>query len=175
LTVFGQARSPFLPPAGATAAGASAGPAEPYELAGASMTSEGTQICLYETAKHRSRWLAVGKSQDGIQVVSYDSVRDQAVVKFDGQPHVISLRKIKPNAAALASFNPASSVGTRQNGAEGPPEVVDPSTVGKSPEVVKQEREARMLVSDLLEISIAQRKAYEEAQAKADAQAKKGK
>jgi hypothetical protein len=175
-TAFGQVRSPFLPPGGA-APGASAGPAEAYELAGASMTSEGTQICLYETAKHRSRWLAVGISEGGIQVVSYDSERDQAVVKFDGQPHVISLRKIKPNAA-LAAFtppNPAATVGTRQNGAEGPPQVVDPSTVGKSPEVVKQEREARMLVSDLLEISIAQRKAYEEAQAKADAQAKKGK
>ena len=36
-------------------------------------------------------------------------------------------------------------------------------------EIVKQEREARMLVSDLLEIGMQQRKAYEEAARKAAA------
>ena len=140
------------------------------------MTSEGTQICLYDTAKHRSRWLSVGKLDEGIQVISYDSAHDQAVVKFDGQPHTISLRKVKtagPGVAAFAPVNFGPPAGTRQDGAEGAPPVVDPSTIGKTPEVVKQEREARMLVSDLLEISIAQRKAYEEAKAKADAAAAK--
>jgi hypothetical protein len=37
----------------------------------------------------------------------------------------------------------------------------------QAPEIAKQEREARMLVSDLLEIGMQQRKAYEEAQKKA--------
>ncbi len=163
-----------MPPAGA-GNGAANAPAEAFELAGASMTSEGTQICLYDTTKHNSRWLTVGKADAGIQVVSYDSERDQAVVKFDGTAHVISLRKVKTGGPAVATFTPpmVPVAGTRQDGAEGAPPVVDPSTVGKSPEVVKQEREARMLVSDLLEISIAQRKAYEEARAKEDAQAKK--
>jgi hypothetical protein len=174
LAALGEFRSPFLPPAGAQTG--AAGPAEAYELAGASMTSEGTQICLFDTAKHHSRWMTVGKMEGGIQVVSYDSERDQAVVKFDGQAHTISLRKVKTGGGAAATFAPvalAGPVGTHQDGAEGAPPVVDPSTIGKSPEVVKQEREARMLVSDLLEISIAQRKAYEEARAKADKAAKK--
>ena len=47
--------------------------------------------------------------------------------------------------------------------------MADPTIEGKAPEVVKQERDARMLVSDLLEIGMAQRKAYEEAQKKAAA------
>ena len=163
--LLGQARSPFLPPDGAGAAGAIGGPPQAYELAGASTTSEGTQICLYDTTKHRSRWFIVGKADGGISVESYDSKNDQAVVRFDGASHVISLRKVKTTAGQVATFT--SPVGTHQDGAEGAAPVIDPSTVGKSPEVVKQEREARMLVSDLLEISIAQRKAYEEARAKA--------
>jgi hypothetical protein len=124
-------------------------------------------ICLYDTVHHHSRWLAVGKAEGGIDVERYDSKNDQAVVRFDGSTHVISLRKVKMVANQVPTFAPfTSTAGTRQNGAEAAAPVVDPSTVGKAPEVVKQEREARMLVSDLLEISIAQRKAYEEARAK---------
>lgn len=164
LALLGQARSPFLPPGGAAGDAAAGGPPQAYELAGASTTSEGTLICLYDTVHHHSRWFAVGKSEGGIEVESYDRRNDQAVVRFDGSAHVISLRKVKMLASQPATLTPTA--GTRQNGAEGAAPVVDPSTVGKAPEVVKQEREARMLVSDLLEISIAQRKAYEEARAK---------
>ncbi len=167
--LLAQARSPFLPPSGAAGGAAAGGPPQAYELAGASTSSEGTQICLYDTVHHRSHWFAVGKADSGIEVQSYDRTNDQAVVRFDGQVHVISLRKVKMLAGQVATFEPFTpSAGSRQNGAEAGPPVVDPSTIGKAPEVVKQEREARMLVSDLLEISIAQRKAYEEARAKAE-------
>ena len=166
--LLGQARSPFLPPGGAAGEAAAGGPPQAYELAGASSSSEGTLICLYDTVHHHSRWFTVGQAEGGIDVESYDRKNDQAVVRFDGQEHVISLRKVKLVANQVPTFASAPAAGTRQNGAEGAPPVVDPSTIGKAPEVVKQEREARMLVSDLLEISIAQRKAYEEARAKAD-------
>lgn len=175
---MGQTRSPFLPPAGVAGQSGENGPHEAYELAGASTSPEGTQICLFDTAQKRSRWLKVGGSEDGIQVVSYDESNDQAVVRFDGGTHVLALRKVKTGAGiqmgfnANPTFNAAAAAqplaGTSQ-AANAP--IVDPSTIGKSPETIKQEREARMLVSDLLEISIAQRKAYEEAQKKAAAQA----
>lgn len=166
--LLGQARSPFLPPGGAAGQAVAGGPPQAYELAGASTSSEGTLICLYDTVHHHSRWFAVGKAEGGIDVESYDRNNDQAVVRFDGQEHVISLRKVKLVGNQVPTFAAGPAAGTRQNGAEGAAPVVDPSTIGKAPEVVKQEREARMLVSDLLEISIAQRKAYEEARAKAE-------
>lgn len=178
LPLMGQtARSPFLPPAGVAGQAGDAGQHDAYELAGASTSPEGTQICLFDTARKHSRWLKVGGSEDGIQVVSYDEANDQAVVRFDGSTHVLALRKVKTGSVQEA-FTPnlgMGQVGTAQplagtsQAANAP--IVDPSTIGKSPETIKQEREARMLVSDLLEISIAQRKAYEEAQKKAAAQA----
>jgi hypothetical protein len=93
--------------------------------------------------------------------LSYDQGRDQAVVKFDGGTHVLSLRK----ASTSASMPIAAVFTPMQPGPATPAAkpIVDPSTLGKSPEVIKQEREARMLVSDLLEIGMEQRKAYEKA------------
>lgn len=161
-----QGRSPFLPPSGQGIG--PEGPAEAYELAGASVSSIGAQICLYDRAHKQSRWLPVGETSDGIEVLSYDPASDQAVVRFDGATHVLSLRKAAINssgAPAVAYVAPTPVLRSVPNRP-----IVDPSTIGKSPEVVKQEREARMLVSDLLEIGMEQRKAYQEAQKKARAQ-----
>lgn len=107
----------------------------------------------------------MGQNDGGIEVVSYDANNDQAVVRFDGQVHLLSLRHARMGPAGGPQLVGAYPPPGTSLSANAP--VVDPSTVGKSPEVVKQEREARMLVSDLLEISIKQRKAYEEAQRKA--------
>lgn len=147
------------------------GPAETYELAGASQTDSGSRICLYDRVHHQSRWLPVGQNSDGIQVVSYDAANNEATVKFDGATHVLSLRKATITSSgpiAAVAYLPASSASISMP-TPGKP-IVDPSTIGKSPEVVRQEREARMLVSDLLEIGMQQRKAYEAAQKAAQAQ-----
>ncbi len=158
-------RSPFLPAADAGLAGQSAS-GETFELAGASETDLGIRVCLYDSANKRSRWLAVGDTTGDIQVVSYDVGSNQAIVKFDGRPHILSLRKAATSTMATAYFanNAAPTFGPNRP-------VVDLSTIGKSPEILKQEREARMLVSDLLDIGIQQRKAYEEAARKAKAAA----
>ncbi len=158
-------RSPFQPPADVSA-GLSAGQGETYELAGAASSSTAVEICLYDKATRRSRWLAVGRSEEGIQVVSYDGNIDQAVVRFDGREHVLGLRKARTSSSGpMGLMAAAAPPGSSATVLAAP--VVDPSTVGKSSDVVRQEREARMLVSDLLEISIKQRKAYEEAQKRA--------
>jgi hypothetical protein len=159
-------RSPFLPPNVSGAAGAAQDPGENFELAGATSSADGSAVCVYDRATKHSRWIPVGESDGDLQVLSYDGNADQAVVRFDGRTHVLSLRQARTAAAGPASFGPLPPAGSSL--AANQP-VVDPSTVGKSPEVLKQERDARMLVSDLLEISIQQRKAYQEAQRRAAA------
>lgn len=164
-------RSPFLPPNAAGAGAANQGPREKYELAGATSSSDGSAVCLYDPVTKHSRWMNVGQTDGDLQVLSYDENADQAVVRFDGQTHVLFLRQARTGAAGPNSFVVAPPAGS--SAAANQP-VIDPSTTGKSPEVLKQERDARMLVSDLLEISIAQRKAYEEAQRRAAAAKKNG-
>jgi hypothetical protein len=159
--------SPFLPPAHAGgAAGAGRGP-QAFELAGASITSNGTDVCIYDVQAKRSRWITVGSTSDQIQVVSYDPDKDQVVIRANGVQTSLELRKttvesLGPAGQAAAFAMPAAPALTVN---PSPPPVLP----FKTPEVAKQEREARMLVSDLLEIGIQQRKAYEEAAKKAAA------
>jgi hypothetical protein len=160
-----SASSPFVSGPSAAAAGLSA---EQFQLAGASTTDNTAAVCIYDTKNKRSRWIAVGATDAGIQVLSYDAANDLAVVKVNGMQKLLAQRK----AAVVASAMPVAAMAAASNfgaGAapNGAPPVVNPAEAGKPPEVVKQEREARMLVSDLLEIGIQQRKAYEEAQKKA--------
>ncbi|HEY3756010.1 MAG TPA: hypothetical protein VGL42_07675 [Opitutaceae bacterium] len=161
-------RSPFLPPNGTPAGRGSRGPAETYELAGASATDSGSAICLYNTTTKHSRWLSVGETDGDLQVLSYDPNSEQAVVRFDGRIHQMSLRATR-TASAGPTFSPSTlaAVPAGSSLAANQP-LFDPSTAGKTAEQIKQERDARMLVSDLLEISIRQRKAYEEAQKRAN-------
>lgn len=162
-------RSPFLPPNASAAGPGTKGPGDTYELAGASATSSGSAICLYNTTTKHSRWLNVGETDGDLQVLSYDPNSEQAIVRFDGRIHQMSLRATRTSVAG-PTFAPSTlpAVPTGSSLAANQP-LFDPSTAGKSAEQIKQERDARMLVSDLLEISIRQRKAYEEAQKRANA------
>jgi hypothetical protein len=162
-----SATSPFVSGPSAAGAGDSA---EQFELAGASTTDHSADVCIYDTHNKRSRWISVGSTDGGIQVLSYDAVNNQAVIRVNGTQKLLAQRKASVQAGAMPAPTMAAMVnyGTPDNAAAAnPPPVVNPAEAGKSPEVVKQEREARMLVSDLLEIGIQQRKAYEEAQKKA--------
>jgi len=149
--------SPFLPAANSgSAAGGSRTP-QAFELAGASITSHGTEVCIYDVQAKRSRWISVGSTSDQIQVV----------IRANGVQTSLELRKttvesLGPVGQAAAFAMPSAPALTVN---PSPPAVLP----FKSPEVAKQEREARMLVSDLLEIGIQQRKAYEEAARKAAA------
>ena len=159
--------SPFVPAANSgRAAGGSRTP-QAFELAGASITSHGTEVCIYDVQAKRSRWISVGSTSDQIQVVSYNPEKDQVVIRANGVQTSLELRKttvesLGPVGQAAAFAMPSAPALTVN---PSPPAVLP----FKSPEVAKQEREARMLVSDLLEIGIQQRKAYEEAARKAAA------
>lgn len=186
-------RSPFSPPANAATTAAAAA-SETLEFAGVSAMGNRTDVILFDKAARKSHLIAAGETVAGISVLNYDARRDQVVVRVNGQQKTITLRKSSaptgglPVAAPMPSgFNvaqpappptvvgsvtgvipPAPAPGTEPAAAA--PVVAAPAPAPASPAQqlqAKQETEARMLVSDLLEIGMAQRKAYEEAQRKA--------
>jgi hypothetical protein len=181
--------SPFGAP-GAPVATAD-GAVERIEFAGVSAVGKKTDLIFYDKTAKKSHWIGLGETKEGIAVLTYDEKREQAIVKINGVEKVLPLRKgqkvaasPRPVPAVPTGFNitPAGPVPlpvpttspTMANNAPTPlPAVVtDPAqnrSAPAAPETVqaRQETEARMLVSDLLEIGMAQRKAYEEAQRKA--------
>jgi len=155
--------SPFLPPA-AMAANGPQSPSSPYELTGASTTNRGTRVCIFDAQAKRSHWIPIGGAYGDIQVVSYDVAGDRAVISIRGSRMSLGMRKatVAQQSAQLQGFAapmPTAFPGLAPAAPRNPPPIVQPL----SPEIAKQEREARMLVSDLMDIGMQQRKAHEEA------------
>jgi len=163
--------SPFMPAAGATS---SAKPGSTsYELAGMSVAGKATLLSIVRMSDKRSVWVPVGQTVGEITAVSYDPKTDQATIRADGKLLTIGLRK-----SAVVSGPPAR-VPTAQPAPTGPsvtfPGAQPVGTPAPLPANTQEEKEteARMLVTDLLEIGQAQRKAYEEAQRQAAAKNQK--
>jgi hypothetical protein len=165
---FGQGslvgNSPFAPSGTLAASGKAAD--QDYELAGSSSEGSSVSVCIFARQSKHSEWIPVGETSDGIHVVSFDSSRDRAVVIVSGQRKEISMRTEKvaslaqPGPPRIDLSNPSSPLVPVANN----PQAAAPAAVG-TPE--QQQREARMLVSDLLEIGVQQRKAYQDAKMKA--------
>ena len=167
--------SPFLPPA---AAGTAAAPGENLEFAGVSTIGQRIDLVIHDKAAKRSRWIALGETVAGITALKYDARLEQAVVRANGIEKVLRLRKgtgpANSPAAVIPPFVPTALPAV--NSASGQPATAWPAATATAPlpapppppatsEIIaKQEVEARMLGSDLLEIGMAQRKAYEDAQ-----------
>lgn len=187
LSAFGQTKlavdSPFAPAAGGPG-GAAGSPPAAYELAGASSVGSSSMICIYDTQAKHSEWIAVGDTSGPIHVVSLDSLNDRAVVVIAGERKQLSLRKATVTAAAApgrAAIARGVTEGARIQAAPAPAPAAapTPAPIASSddapaqtapPEMNKTARdqqEARMLVSDLLEIGAQQRKAYQDAKQKA--------
>lgn len=179
--------SPFLPPA---AASVSAATAEQHEFRAVSTLGDKTTVNIHDLATKKRTWIAVGETAEGISVLNYDSNRDQVVVRIGGVEKTLTLRQAiitsggpaaAPGALPVRSVTGASSaspanppipaVGTVTVGGgsllvQGAPGTAS-STSGAPPvNVAQKQQESRMLVSDLLEIGVAQRRAHEEAQKK---------
>ena len=186
--------SPFKLRGGNAAPAAAAN--ETIEFAGVSSIGKKTDLIFYDKAAKKSHWIAKGETKEGIEVISYDEVREQAVVKVNGVSKTLALRKgagpvggaraavnspagfNTPLPPALAAPVPAQipipnasgapSASTTNAPAPSPAASNAPAAPATPAEIqARQETEARMLVSDLLEIGMAQRRAYEEAQKKA--------
>jgi len=158
---YGQAlpaASPFLPAAGDPAAAAVGAK---YQLGGIIMKGADIMVSVTRMSDKQSFWIPVGGTVNEITVLGCNADRDEATIQANGERLSLTLRKSVvqsgTGSAAPATAMPAAT----------PPL---PPPVGP-PEV--QEREARMLVTDLLEIGQQHRKAYEEAQRKAAAEKKK--
>lgn len=195
-SVVPGAVSPFLPPEATNAAAVSSG--ETIEFAGV-IVGRKTDLVFFDKVTKKSRWVSLGETNEGIQVIRYDAERATAEVRINGVSKTLALRKSNVTAAAINPANPIAPVapahtgfnipaptpapvataaqpvagggvapGTTPNVSEaatqpGAATITPPSTPAEQT-LAKQEADARNLVSDLLEIGMAQRKAYEEAQ-----------
>jgi hypothetical protein len=183
----------FAPSGSAAAAQAAAH--ETIEFAGISTMGKHTELIFVDKNTKKNFWIAKGETKEGITVLNYDSKREEAVVTINGAQKTLPLKQVatsKPGATVRAvpavptGFNVAPQPPLPPVAVPGSapvsvtPAVVTPAPVSPAPAptpkpeqpttpegVAKAETEARMLVSDLLEIGMAQRKAYEEAQRKA--------
>lgn len=180
----GPGDSPFLPPAGAVSVAANS-PTENLEFAGWNSVGGKTYISIFDKQAKKSRWILVGGAEGGLSVLAYDPRREQVVVKSGDLQKTLTLRKSNGVAAGPApvALLPAASgfaapAAPVVNSFQPPPPPSGPALEPnakppadpKPQTIARQEEEARMLVSDLLEIGMAQRKAYEEAQKKASEQ-----
>jgi len=163
---FGQAtlvgNSPFMPAGGA--AGAAAAPAEAYELAGSSVQGNDVSVCIFERQAKHSRWIPVGGISDGIHVISFDAAHDKVVVTIGGAIKELSMRK--PMFASVSTPSLARAAPAVIEPAA-PPAPIASDSPAPARTAAQEQREARMLVSDLLEIGVQQRKAYQDAKQKA--------
>ena len=182
--------SPFMP-AGTAEIASDVG--ETLEFAGVSVIGKKTLVNLYDKQLKKNRWISVGDTVDGLNVLTYDARRDQVVVKVGGEQKLLTLRKstgvvsapsftmVAPNPAMNFNVPTPAAADVIQKIQPPPPASATPATdapVAAAPvaepakpdapaaplSIARQEEEARMLVSDLLEIGMAQRKAYEEKQ-----------
>jgi hypothetical protein len=156
--------SPFLPPA---ANAASAAVSSKYQLAGMIVQGKETMISVTRLSDKQSFWIPIGSTVNEVTAVSYNPDQDEAKVRANGETLILPLRKPVVQTASAAAASTSAAIAYATAPAVTPPL---PSLASASPEV--QEREARMLVTDLLDIGQQQRKAYEEAQKKAAADKK---
>lgn len=184
--------SPFM---SATMPEAASGPTETIEFAAVRIIGDRTEIDLYDTQGKKNHWVPLGMTVDGLTVVGYDAHRDQVTAKIGGVNKLLKLRQTKGGTHGVPGVIAAQPTNMSFATSALPPPVAPPAPVATAPVVeistnaspttaapapapaekqpaapltiARQEEEARMLVSDLLEIGMAQRKAYEEKQKQA--------
>jgi hypothetical protein len=136
---------------------------ENLEFAGVTTVGKKTTITLYDKQQKTNFWIEAGKTTGDITVVKYDNDHDQVTIRSNGMEKTLPLR---PPSAVVNGAVAAVPVPTPALSAGAPTGAATPTSTTTLSQA-RQEEEARMLVSDLLEIGMAQRHAYEEAQRKA--------
>ncbi len=158
--------SPFMAanPRGAKAAATSAStePAK-FEFTGIVNLGDAPLICITVVETQRSHWLKPGQSADGVALLSHDAATNQVVVRHLGRELPLGLKE--------RTFDPNKLSAYQASLPSGP---LPSAGLAERVPLTNEEKatEARMLVSDLLEIGMIQRKAYDEAK-KQDLEAKR--
>ena len=161
--------SPFLPPPGAAGSIEAKAAPSTYEFIGMTVLSNATLLSINCVADKRSIWVPLGKTVNQITAVSYDPRTESAVIRADNQTLTLKMRK-----AVISSLAPAPVFAPTPVAPPMPPvaTIGDPAPPAVPPPPMtdaEKANEARMLVSDLLEIGLRQRQAYEQAQREANA------
>ena len=112
-------------------------------------------VCITTLNDKRSVWVEVGKTVNGIQAVSYQPEAGAVTVRQNGREVTLPIKQHTFAPGSLVAYQPTMPSGPAPMAAVAP-------TVAVTNE--EKETEARMLVSDLLEIGMIQRQAYQEAQ-----------
>ncbi len=155
----------FGPPAPVQAPAAQPGDQDlnALQLSGISTLGGQSMFNFVDTRNNRTFWIAHNGTVNGFSIVSYDAKADTVVIAREGRQRAVSLRQAQiaalpaqgqpqPQVAAAAPTpNPAAPavIHTPDGG-----EIVNPTT---PQEIAQAETEARMMVSDLLEISMQER------------------
>jgi hypothetical protein len=153
--------SPFAPPSTVTASDVAGAPSQfgEYEFVGVMRLGA---KALFGFTKHdgRSVWVEEGAEKEGVAVLARIGT-DAVSVRIGGTSGQMKLKSANPGSSRSAP--PPNAVAAQTGPNPGTPKPGLPANTDKAL-IAEQEREARMLVSDLLEIGMQQRKAYEEAQ-----------
>ncbi|GAB5560399.1 MAG: hypothetical protein SynsKO_20460 [Synoicihabitans sp.] len=155
--LFGQNASPFQRASQPSSNVTSAPMQEQrFEFTGVIKLDETPLICVTDTASNRSYWMKVGQTVAGISLLRFDDETNQIGVRASGRESSLSLKK--------RTFDPSKFVATQPIVASAP---LPTASLAETVPLTTKEKEtdARMLVSDLLEIGMIQRKAYEKAKA----------
>jgi hypothetical protein len=154
-----------------TPATATAGNSDTLEFAGVSVLGQKTMINLYDRQAKSGFWVQEGQTASGVTVVKYDAKHDQVTVRRNGTERTLPLRPPGAVVNGPAAQPAVAAIPITTPPVGGPAPATTPAMSAGDPNDPQvrahQEEEARMLVSDLLEIGMAQRKAYEEAQRRA--------
>ncbi len=162
-------QSPFLPPP-TTAAPAAIDATIGYHLSGMTVVGKDTLLSITREADKRSTWIPVGKTVGEVTVVRYDAALDRAVIRVAGREHTLAMRQatVVSAPASVSPLIPAPSFSAAPLAPPSDPAAA-PAPIAMPPLSLQEEKEmeARMLVTDLLEIGQRQRQAYAEAQRQA--------
>lgn len=153
-----QAASPFEP-AGTPVVSVQGDPElQALQFSGISVIGSDHRFNLTNSRTHKSFWVALNESFDGFTVTSYDPASDSVIVQRGAFSRVVPLRRATIVAQAVPA--PVVPVPLPPAGAEPARTVVGVNEIAnpKTPkEIAQAEFEARMLVSDLMEISMRER------------------
>ncbi|MGH7946841.1 MAG: hypothetical protein ACREH8_13930 [Opitutaceae bacterium] len=102
------AKSPFMPPQSAAAAGPTAG--APLEYRGYMETSEGTLFRIYDPAKKASTWVKVNERNADFDVLAkqYDEAQKTLTIEYQGKTLTLAERvsKVVSSGAAASAMPP---------------------------------------------------------------------
>ena len=140
--------SPFLPPDSGKVAPPPVVPVTTLanlEFSGVMSFGQQTLVSVHDLQSDKSVWIAVGDEAEGVRVVNYDPTAKEVTVLSAGVT-----RKLKLREAQLAGGMLIRPLPTLEQ------------EYGRPLTVEEEETEARMLVSDLLEIGMKERERQRE-------------